>query len=182
MPHRILTLAALLMTACATTAAPRPAEAPASARNPDSFEDDWSDWAEEEGGVEPRTQVRAVSAIETLGGIRPPSTPWAEMDHNQREFYMVGIVNPIADEMLTDFDPHRGESFGCASQLRNGRECGCDHPRHPPRSLRPEMPSPASGVPASVLRRSGSSRSTNPSAWASIAALAASTSAAESSS
>ena len=49
-----------------------------------------------------------VSAIEAMG-ITPPDSPWEEMSVADKEFYMIGKVNPIMKEL---FAAHDAEEFG----------------------------------------------------------------------
>jgi len=49
-----------------------------------------------------------VGAIEAMG-ITPPDSPWVEMSVADREFYMIGKVNPIMKEL---FAAHDAEEFG----------------------------------------------------------------------
>ncbi len=79
-----------------------------------SDEDDWDsdDWSDD-----PQPQVVShEGAIERLG-ISGPETPWTEMGHEEREWYMVGKVLPIMKELFarqdrTHWDP---SSFECAT-------------------------------------------------------------------
>ena len=49
-----------------------------------------------------------VSAIDAMG-ITPPDSPWEQMSVADREFYMIGKVNPIMQEL---FAAHDAEEFG----------------------------------------------------------------------
>ena len=54
-----------------------------------------------------------ASAIEALG-ISGPDQPWAEMSHEDREWYMVGKVLPIMKELFAEHDEERyAGSYGC---------------------------------------------------------------------
>jgi hypothetical protein len=65
-------------------------------------------------GAEAEAPPDKPSAIDTLG-ITPPEQPWAEMDFDEREFYMIGKVLPIAEEVFRGFDAHAFAEFGCES-------------------------------------------------------------------
>jgi len=49
-----------------------------------------------------------VSAIQAMG-LTPPDAPWEEMSVADKEFYMIGKVNPIMQEL---FGGHDAEEFG----------------------------------------------------------------------
>jgi hypothetical protein len=53
-----------------------------------------------------------VSAVEAMG-ITPPDAPWAEMSVSDKEFYMIGKVNPIMKELFTAHDPSEFGDFDC---------------------------------------------------------------------
>ena len=53
-----------------------------------------------------------VSAIEAMG-ITPPDSPWAEMSVEDREFYMIGKVNPIMKELFAGYDAEEFGDFDC---------------------------------------------------------------------
>lgn len=53
------------------------------------------------------------SAIEAFGGLTPPDSPWAEMSFADREFYMIGKVNPIMKEIFERYDLEEYEGFDC---------------------------------------------------------------------
>lgn len=108
-----LVLVSALLCACGGSSSPTTASGPPQDESDDWGEDwQWEDEAEAESGSE---EVEHRSAIEILGGINPPPTPWAEMSYEEREYYMVGIVNPISAEMIQEHDAARGAGFGCAS-------------------------------------------------------------------
>ena len=72
-------------------------------------DDEWSDWDDDE---EPEVESHH-GAIEALG-ISGPDQPWAEMSHEDREWYMVGKVLPIMKEMFAEHDAERyGQGYGC---------------------------------------------------------------------
>jgi hypothetical protein len=53
-----------------------------------------------------------VSAIEALG-ITPPDAPWQQMSVQDKEFYMIGKVNPIMKELFTAHDAGEFSDFDC---------------------------------------------------------------------
>ena len=145
------TLIPLVLAACGGTSAASRIEAPAPMQSESVMaEDEWGAW-EEDGSTAPHAAGRRShgSAIEILGGIQPPPTPWAEMSYDQREFLMVGVILPITDEMITDFDAPRGETFGC--QNCHGSDMRERHFQMPSTQ---RMPIPAAGTPAYDMVRS----------------------------
>jgi hypothetical protein len=53
-----------------------------------------------------------ASAIEVMG-ITPPDSPWEEMSVADKEFYMIGKVNPIMQELFTAHDAEEFAEFDC---------------------------------------------------------------------
>lgn len=53
-----------------------------------------------------------VSAIEAMG-ITPPDSPWDEMSVADKEFYMIGKINPIMQELFTAHDAEEYGDFDC---------------------------------------------------------------------
>ena len=53
-----------------------------------------------------------VSAIEAMG-MTPPDSPWEEMNVADREFYMIGKVNPIMQELFAAHDAEEFAEFDC---------------------------------------------------------------------
>jgi len=53
-----------------------------------------------------------ISAVEALG-ITPPDAPWEEMSVSDKEFYMIGKVNPIMKELFVAHDPEEFGDFDC---------------------------------------------------------------------
>jgi hypothetical protein len=53
-----------------------------------------------------------VSAIEAMG-ITPPDSPWEEMSVADKEFYMIGKVNPIMKELFAGHDAEEFADFDC---------------------------------------------------------------------
>ncbi len=76
------------------------------------------------------------SAMDMLG-VTGPDTPWAEMSAADKEFYMIGKVLPIAQELFGQEDPERWNSVGC--ETCHGEEM---------RELKFKMPAPSMFVVA----------------------------------
>jgi mono/diheme cytochrome c family protein len=53
-----------------------------------------------------------VSAIEAMG-ITPPDSPWQQMSVADKEFYMIGKVNPIMQELFAAHDAEEFADFDC---------------------------------------------------------------------
>ena len=53
-----------------------------------------------------------VSATEAMGLTRP-DIPWAEMSEADKEFYMIGKVNPIMQELFARHDSEEYSGFSC---------------------------------------------------------------------
>jgi len=53
-----------------------------------------------------------VSAIEAMG-ITPPESPWETMSVADKEFYMVGKVDPIMQELFAAHDAQEFADFDC---------------------------------------------------------------------
>lgn len=53
-----------------------------------------------------------MSAIDAMG-ITPPESPWEEMSVADKEFYMIGKVNPIMKELFAAHDADEFEDFDC---------------------------------------------------------------------
>jgi hypothetical protein len=53
-----------------------------------------------------------VSAVEAMG-ITPPDSPWEEMSVADKEFYMIGKVNPIMKELFAAHDADEYGDFDC---------------------------------------------------------------------
>jgi hypothetical protein len=53
-----------------------------------------------------------ASAIEAFG-LTPPDSPWEQMSFEDREFYMIGKVNPIMKEIFQRHDLAEYEGFDC---------------------------------------------------------------------
>ena len=53
-----------------------------------------------------------MSAIEAMG-ITPPDAPWEEMSVADKEFYMIGKVNPIMKELFAAHDAGEFADFDC---------------------------------------------------------------------
>ena len=44
-----------------------------------------------------------MSAMDAMG-LTPPDAPWEEMSFADKEFYMIGKVNPIMQELFARYD------------------------------------------------------------------------------
>ncbi len=65
------------------------------------------------GGSKSKTgSTGKVSAIEAMG-ITPPDSPWEEMSVADKEFYMIGKVNPIMKELFVAHDAEEFAEFDC---------------------------------------------------------------------
>lgn len=60
----------------------------------------------------PAVQHGTVSAREALG-IHPPEKPWASMSHEEKEMWMVGVVQPISVESFQAHNARRYADFSC---------------------------------------------------------------------
>lgn len=56
--------------------------------------------------------VSKGSAIEAMG-ITGPDVPWDEMSFADKEFYMIGKVNPIMQELFARYDAEEYGNFDC---------------------------------------------------------------------
>ena len=72
-----------------------------------------------------------ASAIEAFG-FTPPDSPWTEMSFADREFYMIGKVNPVMKEVFERYDLEEYEGFDCV-------DCHSEEMRE----LKFEMPAPS---------------------------------------
>ncbi|MGD8317736.1 MAG: hypothetical protein PVH21_17970 [Myxococcales bacterium] len=55
-----------------------------------------------------------MSAIEAMG-LTPPDSPWEQMSVSDKEFYMIGKVNPIMKELFTAHDAEEYADFDCVN-------------------------------------------------------------------
>ena len=53
-----------------------------------------------------------LSAIESMG-LTGPDEPWEQMSFDDKEFYMIGKVNPIMQEMFGKYDAQEFADFDC---------------------------------------------------------------------
>ena len=53
-----------------------------------------------------------MTAIEAMG-LTPPDSPWEAMSVPDKEFYMIGKVNPIMKELFVAHDPEEYADFDC---------------------------------------------------------------------
>jgi len=63
------------------------------------------------GGPKPES-TKKVSAIEVMG-LTPPDSPWEQMSVEDKEFYMIGKVNPIMKELFVAHDAEEFADFDC---------------------------------------------------------------------
>jgi len=68
------------------------------------------------GGSKSKTSrsTSKMSAIEAMG-LTPPEAPWEEMSVEDKEFYMVGKVNPIMQELFAAYDAEEYADFDCVT-------------------------------------------------------------------
>ena len=126
-----LLLVAGCSAAAATVPTPQTAEEAASAEI-DNGEVDQEEVPEAHAGA-PR-----ASAIEMLG-ISGPDRPWEEMSSTEREWYMVGKVQPIMWEVFRGHSEARYEQFSCDTcHGEDGKERGYAMPS-------PSLPLPMGG-------------------------------------
>ncbi|MEM7608620.1 MAG: hypothetical protein AAF411_24970 [Myxococcota bacterium] len=86
-------------------------------------DDGWDDWGDDEA---PTVQSNH-GAIEALGISPPEDKPWEEMNHEEREWYMIGKFLPIMKEVFGEHDAERWspETYGCETcHGENGEENG----------------------------------------------------------
>jgi cytochrome c553 len=88
------------------------------------------------------TIVHGSASARELIGVNPPPEPWAEMTHDEREYYMVAAILPIAAEDFRAHDAERYASLTCAScHGDDGREREYEMPsRYLPRLPAPGTP------------------------------------------
>ena len=65
-------------------------------------------------------------------GLTPPEVPWRDMDEAAKEFYMIGKVNPIMQELFARHDAEAFAGFSC--EHCHGQEM---------RELKFKMPAPS---------------------------------------
>lgn len=53
-----------------------------------------------------------ISAVDAMG-ITPPDSPWEQMSVADKEFYMIGKVNPIMQELFAGHDAEEYGDFDC---------------------------------------------------------------------
>lgn len=70
-----------------------------------------------------------------LIGVHPPPTPWDSMTAEEREWYMVGVVLPLAGESFAHYDAARFTQFECENC--HGDDPRANHFAMPSRSLPP---------------------------------------------
>jgi hypothetical protein len=85
----------------------------------DDFDGDLS-LDDDDGGPQAGTVMHRASAAEVLG-LDPPETPWADMDAQARNDYMIGKVLPIMDEAFRTHDATEYPELGC--ETCHGQDC-----------------------------------------------------------
>lgn len=55
-----------------------------------------------------------MTAIEAMG-LTPPDSPWEQMSVPDREFYMIGKINPIMKELFVALDAEEYADFDCVN-------------------------------------------------------------------
>jgi len=99
--------------------------------------------------VEPVVVHGSASARELIGVSAPPR-PWAEMSEDEREYYMVAAVLPIAAEDFRAHDAERYANITCATcHGDDGRERGFELPSR----YLPRLPAPGSAEWAAMTER-----------------------------
>lgn len=102
---------------------------------------DGDGFPDDEAMEEPVVDHRA-GAVDRLT-VSPPETPWASMSRQDREYYMIGKVTPIMNELFTRQMGSRAAEFGCETcHGRDMRETSFAMPN------RHAMPVPREGSPA----------------------------------
>jgi hypothetical protein len=64
------------------------------------------------GGSKTKDTTGKMSAIEAMG-LTPPESPWDAMSVQDKEFYMIGKVNPIMKELFVAYDEEEYADFDC---------------------------------------------------------------------
>jgi len=89
---------------------------------------------------EPAVEHGSASARELIG-IHPPPTPWQDMTREEREYYMVAAILPVAAEDFRGYDAERFSAMTCAScHGDDGQERGYEMPS----TSLPRLPTPGS--------------------------------------
>jgi hypothetical protein len=99
--------------------------------------------------IEPAVVHGTASARELIG-VNPPPRPWAEMSEDEREYYMVAAVLPIAAEDFRAHDAERYANITCETcHGDDGRERGYEMPSR----YLPRLPAPGSPEWAAMTER-----------------------------
>ncbi len=69
-------------------------------------EGEWGEWEDEEDIDGEATHVTTGDAREMLG-MDGPETPWADMSHEEKEFYMIGKFHPVMKQIFAEYDENR---------------------------------------------------------------------------
>lgn len=97
---------------------------------------DMEGFEEEEATVE-----HGSASARELIGVSPPPEPWADMTREEREYYMVAAVLPIAAEDFRTYDASRYANITCATcHGDDGQERGYEMPSN----YLPRLPAPGS--------------------------------------
>ncbi len=101
-----------------------------------------SDGFDMEGFEDEEATVEHGSAsARELIGIHPPPTPWADMSREEREYYMVAAILPVAAEDFRGYDAERYANLTCAGcHGDDGQERGYEMPSN----YLPRLPEPGS--------------------------------------
>jgi hypothetical protein len=142
----------LCIAACGSPSASGPPEpGPASAETGGSERAGETDGFDMEGfeEIEPAVVHGTASARELIG-VNPPPRPWAEMSEDEREYYMVAAVLPIAAEDFRAHDAERYANITCETcHGDDGRERGYEMPSR----YLPRLPAPGSPEWAAMTER-----------------------------
>jgi hypothetical protein len=99
--------------------------------------------------TDPTVEHGTASARELIG-VTPPPEPWADMTREEREYYMVAAVLPIAAEDFRAYDAERFANLTCAScHGDDGQERGYEMPSR----YLPRLPAPGSSEWAAMAER-----------------------------
>ncbi len=66
------------------------------------------------GSVGSSGKAGKMSAMDALG-VSGPDQPWEQMSEADKEFYMIGKVNPIMQELFARYDAEEYGAFNCES-------------------------------------------------------------------
>lgn len=87
---------------------------------------------------DPTVEHGSASARELIG-IHPPPTPWHDMSREEREYYMVAAILPVAAEDFRGYDAERFANMTCAGcHGDDGQDRGYEMPS----TSLPRLPAP----------------------------------------